>query len=328
MKKETDQNSWTRLISRFAEKTILVVGDVMLDEYLWGEVERISPEAPVPVVRVNKETWVPGGAANVANNIRALGGETIICGLIGTDPPGRNLTGLLKRAGIDIRGLIADKNRPTVTKSRILAGHQQVVRIDREEVSPIGTSLRDKILEKIETLSAEIDGIILEDYAKGLLGQEMIDRIIRVAERYDILLVADPNGGNIFSYRGADLVTPNRKEAVIAAGAVRSAPVDELGRILLEKWGSKAVLITLGEEGMSLFEPGRPPYRNATMAREVFDVSGAGDTVVASVTLALAAGAGIRQSVHISNCAAGVAVGKLGTAVVTETELKKALSNE
>lgn len=322
------KSSDEKLITAFEGKKILVIGDLMLDEYIWGDVERISPEAPVPVVRVNDETSVPGGAANVANNIRALGGEALISGVLGSDPAGDRLKDLLCRKKIDIRGVITSSTRPTVTKSRILAGHQQVARIDREKIGPIDRSAGDELFGKVESMVDEIDGIILEDYAKGVIGQELIDRIARLAADHNTLLVADPNGDNIFSFRGVDLVTPNRKEAVIAAALGRGTAVERLGNTLLEKWGSKAVLITLGEEGMCLFEPGRKPYFNPTMAREVFDVSGAGDTVVASVTLALAAGAELRQAVHISNYAAGVVVGKLGTAVVTASELNDVLRRE
>ncbi|MEA1927641.1 MAG: PfkB family carbohydrate kinase, partial [Candidatus Auribacterota bacterium] len=234
------------IISGFEGKTILVVGDVMLDEYIWGEVERISPEAPVPVVRVKKETWVPGGAANVAHNIRSLSGVPVIAGVIGADIPGEKLTDLLEQNGIDTGGLVIDRSRPTVTKSRILAGHQQVVRIDREETGELGSALRAEILRSINLMGDKIAAIILEDYAKGVISQELIRELIELARRRDIFIVIDPNSYSRFSYHGASLVTPNLKEAVEASGLGREADVEELGRVLLERWSVESLLITLG----------------------------------------------------------------------------------
>ena len=314
------------IISRFTGKTILVVGDVMLDEYIWGEVERISPEAPVPVVRVKNETWVPGGAANVSHNVSSLGGRSVIAGVIGDDSPGRKLSALLRKNGIDDRGLMVDPSRPTVTKSRILAGHQQIVRIDREVIHDLSGSLHANILTSIGKMIDEIDGIILEDYAKGVINQELIQELIELAESRNIFIVVDPNSYRQLSYRGASLVTPNYKEAVEAAGLGREVELEELGRSLIEKWGSKAVLITLGEEGMCLFEEGKKSFHIPTIAREVFDVSGAGDTVIGTVSLSLAAGAGLEEAASLANYAAGVVVGKLGTATVTPDELRSALN--
>jgi len=314
------------IISRFKGQTILVVGDVMLDEYIWGEVERISPEAPVPVVRVKNETWVLGGAANVAHNISSLGGRAILAGVIGDDPPGRKLSALLEENGIDARGLVVDQVRPTVTKSRILAGHQQVVRIDREVVNDITAGSRKDILKAIHQMIDEIDGIILEDYAKGVITQELIRDLIELAEKRNIFIVVDPNSYRQFSYHGASLVTPNHKEAIEAAGLGREVELEELGRSLLAKWGSKAILITLGEDGMCLFEEGNESFHIPTIAREVFDVSGAGDTVIGTVSLSLAAGSKVPEAARLANYAAGVVVGKLGTATVTPDELRSALN--
>ncbi|MDP8213938.1 MAG: D-glycero-beta-D-manno-heptose-7-phosphate kinase [Candidatus Euphemobacter frigidus] len=326
MKNRFLDKKWNEIISRFIGKTILVIGDVMLDEYIWGEVERISPEAPVPVVRVNSETWVPGGAANVAHNISSLGGRPIILGVIGSDPPGRKLKKLLRQNGIDPRRLIVDPRRPTVTKSRILAGHQQVVRIDREYNTVLGDDLRGRLLETVHGLGSEIDGIILEDYAKGVISQEVIPELIEFAHRRNHFLVVDPNGSRHFTYHGADLVTPNYKEAIEMAGKGREVELERLGRTLLQKWGSASVLITLGEEGMCLFERRKKLFHIPTVAREVFDVSGAGDTVIGTVALALAAGADLKAASFLANCAAGVVVGKLGTATVTPEELRSTLN--
>ena len=315
-----------KVISSFKGKKILVVGDLMLDEYIWGEVERISPEAPVPIVRVKNETWVLGGAANVAHNISSLGGRAVIAGVIGDDSPGRKLSALLQKNGIDARGLVVDQIRPTVTKSRILAGHQQIVRIDREVSHDINADLRTDILKSIHLMIGEIDGIILEDYAKGLINQELIRELIELAESRNIFIVVDPNSYRHFLYRGASLVTPNHKEAVEAAGLGREVELEELGRSLLKKWGAKAVLITLGEDGMCLFEEGKESFHIPTIAREVFDVSGAGDTVIGTVSLSLAAGYELDEAAGLANYAAGVVVGKLGTATVTPDELRSALN--
>ncbi len=326
MKNRISEKRCDDIIGRFAGKTILVVGDVMLDEYIWGEVERISPEAPVPVVRVKSETWVPGGAANVAHNISSLGGKPFLAGFIGSDPPGRKLKNLLRRKGIDGRGLVVDAGRPTVTKSRILAGHQQVVRIDREYSAAVDDGLRRKLLEGIRRIDRPIDGVILEDYAKGVINQELIRELVAFARERGSFLVVDPNGRHRFTYRGATLITPNHKEAIETAGMGSEIELEGLGRHLLKKWGSEAVLITIGEEGMCLFQRKRKPFHIPTVAREVFDVSGAGDTVVGAVALALAAGADLREASRLANCAAGVVVGKLGTAVLTRDELKNALN--
>ena len=319
------QKRWKSIIANFTGKTILVIGDIMIDEYIWGEVERISPEAPVPVVRVTKESWVPGGAANVANNICALGGRAIITGLIGVDLPGMRLRKLLQRSKIDTRGIMVDRSRPTVTKSRVLAGHQQVIRIDRENDDPIRGRERARLLRFVRAVAGEVDGMIIEDYAKGVISQELVDEFIKIARRRGLPALVDPNENNPFIYRGARLVTPNRKEALAASGLGRSAGVEEMGRVLIRKWGSEAVLITLGEDGMCLFAGRRKPYYIPTVAREVFDVSGAGDTVAGTVALALAAGGSLQEAASLANCAAGVVVGKLGTATANRKELLGAL---
>lgn len=319
---------WHSIISGFAGKRILVVGDVMLDLYIRGEVERISPEAPVPVVRISAESSVPGGAANVANNISSLGGSPILAGVIGADPEGKRLRALLRERKIDGRGLVVDRGRSTVTKSRVVAGHQQVVRIDRESPDEIGPDLQERLFESVREISGKIDGIILEDYAKGVFDQDLIDRLIVLARDRGCFLVVDPNSRRRFSYRGARLVSPNLKEALELAGLGREVPLGKLGRALLRKWGSESVLITLGEEGMCLFERRKKLFQIPTVAREVFDVSGAGDTVIGTAALALASGADLREASRMANCAAGVVVGKLGTATLTRDELESALNWE
>ncbi|MEA2034135.1 MAG: D-glycero-beta-D-manno-heptose-7-phosphate kinase [Euryarchaeota archaeon] len=309
-----------QLVDNFRRMKILVIGDLMLDEYIWGEVERISPEAPVPVVRVASESWVPGGAANVAHNIRALGGRVSVAGVIGRDQAGARLKRLLKKSGIDIRGVIAAAGRPTVTKSRVLAEHQQVLRVDREDLSPIRKGDSRRLLKTLREIIDGLDAVILEDYAKGVIDQSLVDEVIRLAGSR--VLVVDPNRDNFLKLRGATIATPNKKEAYAAAGAGRADPLEKVGRILLKKWAADSVLITLGEDGICLFERRKKAYYIPTLAREVYDVSGAGDTVAGTLALALAAGATLRQAAYLANCAAGVVVGKVGTATASSRELR------
>jgi len=326
MAEDLSQKRCLKLVEEFVGRRVLVVGDVMLDEYIWGEVERISPEAPVPVVQVRRESAVPGGAANVANNIRALGGEVFLAGLRGEDAAGRRLSRLLRRSGIDISGLVSDRSRPTITKSRVLAGHQQAIRIDREVTSPIEPEVRRQLQKAIRRLLPRMEAVVLEDYAKGLLTEEVIREVISLASRRGIPVIVDPNANNFFRFPDATLVTPNHKEALTAAGLPRSSAIETVGRKLLRKWGARSVLVTLGEDGMCLFEGRRRPYHIGTVAREVFDVSGAGDTVVGTLALSLAAGGDLREAAGLANRAAGVVVGKLGTATVNHAEIRKALN--
>jgi len=321
----TSRKRYLELLNAFGGVKVLVAGDVMLDEYIWGEVERISPEAPVPVVQVREETWVPGGAANVANNISALGGKAYIAGLIGADHAGRRLSTLLRRLGIKTDGLIADPERPTITKSRVLAGHQQAIRIDREETKPVGRKSLSGIRDRFKSLVSSVDVVVIEDYAKGLFSQDLVDDLIQIAAREKRPVLVDPSSGNLFTFRGAGIVTPNLKEALAASGLPRGTPVAKVGRSLLRRWGSGAVLVTLGEDGMALFEPGKRYYHIPTVAREVFDVSGAGDTVVGTLAMALAAGGSLSEAAFLANCAAGVVVGKLGTATAGIEEILEAL---
>ena len=326
MTAEKGMARWQEIIRGFSRAKILVVGDLMLDEYVRGEVERISPEAPVPVVRVISESWVPGGAANVANNVRALGGKAVLLGVVGADLPGRRLKKFLRRSGIDIRSLIADRNRPTITKSRVMVGHQQVVRVDKEDVTPVTRAETDQVIQAARRLAGEVDGAILEDYAKGLINQEMVEAIISIFRPRKKFVIVDPNENNPLRFRGATVVTPNRREALSIAGLGRKTELGDLGRVLLKRWGAQAVLITLGEDGMCLFEGKRRPFHIPTVAREVFDVSGAGDTVAGALALSLAAGADLREAAHLANSAAGVVVGKLGTATASREELIRTLN--
>lgn len=310
--------------------TVLVVGDVMLDRFIWGNVRRISPEAPVPVVEVTREDFYPGGAANVARNICALGARCRILGVRGADRAGDELQETLNRYRINTDGLLTDEQRPTTVKTRIIAHQQQVVRFDRESTRPISPRLAADVLKHYRTVLSQVDAVIFEDYAKGLLSPSLLMEMQREARRAGKITAADPNPRQVLPYDRLTVITPNRQEAFAAAGQPYAEPAERMeddgalrtvGKMLLQKWRPQYLLITLGEHGMCLFQHGAPPLHIPTVAREVFDVSGAGDTVVATLTVALAAQAHAVEAAEISNHAAGVVVGKLGTATCSPEEL-------
>lgn len=320
-----------QLLTRFTRQRVLVVGDVMLDQFLWGKVSRISPEAPVPVVEVTNESFFPGGAANVARNLRALGGAVKMLGVIGHDAAGRQLLELLTEHAVDPAGLLVDATRPTTMKTRIVAHHQQVVRFDRERAAPVTAELAHRLLAYYTAQLPATDAVIFEDYGKGVLSQSLLNTMRRLARRHGKITTADPNARQLLRYAGLTAITPNRAEAFAAAGlpfvspaenVLADAPLLRVGERLLRKWQPANLLVTLGDHGMCLFRKGRPPHHIPTVAREVFDVSGAGDTVIATLTLALAAGANPVEAAVVSNHAAGVVVGKVGTATCSPEELR------
>lgn len=304
------------ILKAAASQNILVAGDLILDEFLWGKVDRISPEAPVPVVQVTGESFYPGGAANVARNLREFTAHVSIAGVTGDDEAGARLRGLLGAQDIDTNGVFTDASRPTIVKTRIIARHQQVVRVDREATGAPAPAVLSRIVEHLQ--AAPAGAVIVSDYAKGLLQQSVANAL---SARAGIFTV-DPSPRNPVEWRGATAIKPNRGEAARICGG---GPADQMGARLLERWDTRMVLLTLGEDGMMLFERGREPYHTPTRAREVFDVSGAGDTAIAVFTLALAAGAAPNEAAELANAASGVVVGKLGTAVVTPDELLGAL---
>ena len=319
-----------QIFESFSRKRILVIGDLMLDEFIWGNVKRISPEAPVPVVEVERESYFPGGAANVARNLREFAETVHVMGLVGTDPHGEHLKRLLADEGINLDCIQQDSAYQTIVKTRIIARHQQVVRVDREKKRSLTEFQNAKAIAQVEKILPKIDAIILEDYAKGLLHQELVDAVTALAQQAGKTLAVDPNPGNLLNWNGVSVVKPNRSEAFAAAGLSLSDPVEpvaedqallKVGAILSEKWKTENLLITLGEQGMLLFNEKSAPYHTPTRAREVFDVSGAGDTAIALFTLALCSGATPAEAAEISNHASGIVVGKLGTATVTPAEL-------
>jgi D-beta-D-heptose 7-phosphate kinase/D-beta-D-heptose 1-phosphate adenosyltransferase len=310
--------------------SFLVVGDVMLDEFVWGRVSRISPEAPVPVVEVERETAYPGGAANVARNLRPFCREVHLCGLVGEDTSAQRLRHLLEEEKLCASALVADAGRPTIVKTRIVARQQQVVRVDRERRRDPDDSLVEMICERVASLLPGVEAMIFEDYGKGFLTATLKARLTTLARTAGLFIAADPNPSNPLDWSGVDLLKPNRAEAFAMAGRrdpgpaadpLSDAALLETGRLLQEKWQLPTLLVTLGEHGMMLFQAGHAPYHTPTRAKEVFDVSGAGDTAIALYTLAVRAGATPSEAAEISNHASGVVVAKLGTATLTVEEL-------
>ncbi|MDX2080486.1 MAG: PfkB family carbohydrate kinase [Terrimicrobiaceae bacterium] len=324
------------LLRNAAGCRLLVVGDVMLDEFVWGRVSRISPEAPVPIVEVQSESCYPGGAANVARNLRPFCANVEICGLVGQDLHADRLAALLRDDGISTSALVAEGGFPTIVKTRIVARNQQVVRVDRERRDFGDGDRTARAMALLEPLMDGVDGVILEDYGKGFLGQELKEAVCAAARARGKFVTADPNPGNSLDWTGVDLLKPNRSEAFAMAGRRDPGAMDDplqdgaladVGVHLLAKWNLPSLLITLGEHGMMLFQSGQPPYHTPTRAREVFDVSGAGDTAIALLTLAVCAGASLQEAAEISNHASGVVVAKLGTATLTPDELIASFAN-
>jgi len=319
-----------KLIDRFTGKKILVLGDVMLDEYIWGKVSRISPEAPIPVVHVQRENALPGGAANVANNLRALGGQVLLAGVVGTDDAARRMTAMLKKKGVGTDLLIRDASRPTITKTRVIAHSQQVVRIDREDAMPVSGHVVAQLLAGIERRMKSVDAVIISDYNKGLLTDALAQGVIALALKQGKPVPGGPKPENIAKFKGVDLISPNQMEAEKSSGIrIRDrASLHAAGTAILDMLHCRAVLITRGEEGMSLFENSGHVSHIPTVAREVYDVSGAGDTVISTLTLCLAAGGNFREAAVAANCAAGITVAEVGVATTTQVELKKRIAEE
>jgi D-beta-D-heptose 7-phosphate kinase/D-beta-D-heptose 1-phosphate adenosyltransferase len=317
-------------LDRFAKVRILVIGDVMLDHFVRGNVRRISPEAPVPVVEVIEETFNPGGAANVACNIAAFTGSVALMGRMGQDAQAAQLATLLNGEGVGTGSMLVSDSIPTISKSRVVARQQQIVRVDREKLQKLTSAELEEVAVKLRGLAGSLDAIILEDYGKGFITGPLMETVAAIAKESGLLVTVDPSPRNPISWSGVGLVKPNRLEAFAAAGiedshlTVAPAENEELlrvGQVLLEKWDAPLVLITLGEQGMMLFQRDHAPHHIPTRAREVYDVSGAGDTAIAVLTLALASGMKPEDAADVANHASGIVVGKLGTASVTPEEL-------
>jgi D-beta-D-heptose 7-phosphate kinase/D-beta-D-heptose 1-phosphate adenosyltransferase len=323
-----------QILGRAGSKRLLVIGDLMLDEFVWGRVGRISPEAPVPVVEVERESFHAGGAANVARNLCEFSQHVAVMGMIGADESGRQLKALLEKGKIDISGCV-DGVRTTV-KTRIIAQHQQVVRVDRESITAPSSSVMKKALQFVREKLRDIDAIIFEDYGKGFLTSKFVRDVARYAREANKIVTADPNPRHSIEWTGITAATPNRSEAFLAAGVPMSpatipekdVDLTKVSKALLKKWDLECLLITLGEHGMMLFQKDRKPHHIPTKARQVFDVSGAGDTAIALFTLALTCGTTPIEAAEIANHASAVVVAKLGTATVSRQELIDAFRND
>jgi D-beta-D-heptose 7-phosphate kinase/D-beta-D-heptose 1-phosphate adenosyltransferase len=315
------------VIDHLTKARVLVIGDLILDHYLWGKVSRISPEAPVPVVHVDSESFLLGGAANVYHNAVALGVKAELCGIVGTDESGRHLIKALKLPPLARGGILLDKERPTTKKTRVLAHHQQVVRVDVESRAPIPISLEKKLLRHVASRLPHIDCIVISDYAKGVVTASLVAGLVRLAGDRKVPVIVDPKVEHFSYYKGVTLVTPNHFEALQAAGvhADDDRGVCQAGESLRQRLGCRAVLVTRGEKGMSLFETHGKAWHVPTVAKQVFDVTGAGDTVIGTFAAAIAVGASFRDAATIANHAAGIVVGMVGTATVTPQQLREAL---
>lgn len=315
------------ILSKFRGCPVLVAGDLMLDEFVWGGVSRISPEAPVPVVEVHRRTATAGGAANTAANVTSLGGRAVLAGVVGDDPEGVRVRNILAAQGVDASPVVRDPDRPTTTKTRIVAHSQQVVRIDHERPGPLPEPVEAELLDRARGALASVAGCVVSDYGKGVITPSFAGGLIAAARDAGVPVVVDPKGTDYAKYRGATLVKPNQHEAgrVLNRDLRTDAEVRAAGRDLLALLGpDTAVLITRGPHGMTLFEPGREPVDVPAQAREVYDVTGAGDTVAGTLALALAAGADLPAACRLASVAAAVVVGKAGTATCSLDELRAA----
>ncbi|HLC65527.1 MAG TPA: D-glycero-beta-D-manno-heptose-7-phosphate kinase [Candidatus Nanoarchaeia archaeon] len=312
-----------QIIRRMLGKRVLVIGDIMLDKYIWGNVTRISPEAPVQIVDVQDENYTVGGAGNTAANIASLGGEPVIIGVAGNDDSWRQLQEEMKKKKISTNGIIVDGSRKTTRKVRVMGGKQQLIRIDHENREKISEGIEEEVIRKIGEIVDDVEVILISDYNKGLITQKVIDFVAEISRRRNIKLIVDPKPSNRVVYNDTFIITPNHKEACEIVG-YDSEDNAKLGKLLHSKMGCN-VLITLGEKGMMLFE-GNEVTNIATRAKEVYDVSGAGDTVVATLGLAIAAGSSLKEAAMLANHAAGVVVGKVGTSCITAEELEASLN--
>ena len=324
---QINQKKLKSIISRFKNKNILVVGDLVLDHHIFGKVDRISPEAPVPVVWANKESFVCGGAANVGLNISALGARVSMCGVLGKDEFGKNLFSLIGKQGIDTKLIVKDTQRPTTLKTRIMAHHQQIVRVDWESVEFLPVNVNKMLLSRIRKNIDDFDAVIIEDYGKGVINPELVAELVALCHEKKKIVTVDPKEDHFDYYKGVTALTPNLKEAQAAAGiSIRSkSQITAVGEEIIRQLHPQALLVTLGEDGMMLFCDGQYHFI-PTAALEVFDVTGAGDTVISAFTLGLSCGANFQEAAIIANLAAGVVVGKLGAATTNKNELFKVIN--
>ena len=311
------------LLEAMRERRILVLGDVMLDEFIWGRVARISPEAPVPVVQVTGESFHLGGAGNVAANLRSLGGAPVLAGVVGSDEAGRRIRDRLESSGIESRLETARGSRPSTVKTRIIAHSQQVVRADREESGDISPAVEERLLAVLREELSACEALVISDYEKGTVTASLLKKLLPLARRRRVPILVDPKLRHFSLYRGVTVVTPNQVETEQATGLAVGDEKGLLaaGRRILSQLRCRAALVTRGEHGLSLFERGQRPLHVPAAAREVFDVTGAGDSVIATLALALSAGGTLPEAAGLANLVAGVVVGKVGTAQATAKEV-------
>lgn len=310
-------------------KHIAVIGDVMIDEYLWGKVSRISPEAPVPIVEITQEQFRPGGSANVAFNLKSLNQQVYVYGVVGADQNGERLRALLEEQGLNIGGLIEDDTRPTTVKTRIIGGSQHIARVDKETVREISSDIESKIIQELENQIENLDAIVLEDYNKGVLTKSLIESVIRLAQEHDVIITVDPKFNHFFSYKNVTVFKPNKKEteAALQMSLNSREEIEYAGDKLLNMLQCRSVLITLGSKGMALFEKDKEPVFIPTEVHEVADVSGAGDTVIATITSLLAYGATVTDAMIAANKAAGIVCMQVGVVPITTTQLINAFED-
>jgi D-beta-D-heptose 7-phosphate kinase/D-beta-D-heptose 1-phosphate adenosyltransferase len=317
------------IIDRFSEAKVLVVGDLMIDHFIWGKVSRVSPEAPVPVVEVDADQLLLGGSANVLHNIHAMGGRGYVSGVVGADKMGKQLIREFRKRRIDIQGIVTEPDRPTTLKTRIVAQNQQIVRFDRENCKPANADSRERMIAYIRALRDELGAIVISDYGKGVVTKDLLDGVREIVGGRRIVVCVDPKKSDFSLYEGCDIITPNHHEAGRAVGVerVNRENLIDVGTALLSRYAYRALLITRGEEGMSLFEKNDRIQHTSfpTEAREVFDVTGAGDTAIGVFALCMASGATFREAAYLANHAAGIVVGKVGTSTVSQMELKGAI---
>lgn len=306
-----------RIVSYFRKKRVVVLGDLMMDKYIWGDVSRISPEAPVPVVEVKEDSCCLGGAGNVSHNLETLGALPFLVGVVGKDAEGE----WIKKNVAQDKGIFIDNNRPTTVKTRIIAHHQQVVRVDLEKKSPITPSVEKQIVHFIQ--QEKYDGLLISDYNKGIVTKSLMDKVLGHALKEKIPVFVDPKIDNFFLFSPVTLITPNHQEAekIVNHECLTNSQVEKAGEKILSQISAQYLILKRGQKGMAVFEKGKKAYHIPTTAKEVYDVTGAGDTVIAVAALALLSGASIRQAAILANIAAGIVVGKLGTATLTSKEL-------
>ncbi len=321
-----NKKSMALMIGKFKNKKVLVIGDLMLDEYIWGSVTRISPEAPIPVVEVKKEETKPGGAANVILNLISLGAKVYAAGVVGSDLNAHKLLDYLKKHNVNTEAIAWDKNRPTTVKTRVFAHSQQVVRIDKEYKMDVQAKTIKDVVKSISVFIGKIDAVIFSDYEKGMITKELVSSVVAMAKGK--IITVDPKPDNIKIFKGVTLISPNKKEASEAAGISIKNEKDVLAvaKKLKELTDSEAIMITRGEEGLSIYEKGAVLHTIPTEAKEVYDVTGAGDTAISVATLALCAGANFKEAAKLANIAAGRVVAEVGVAVLTPMELKAAVN--